>query len=101
MYRCRYCGSIFEEPYRVYDDPSPRGVSLPSGSYVYNHCPSCHSDRIEEMGECSHCGEPCEKGKLLCDTCREDFKEYLFEAGDKMGLTKDEFEEAIVEAFEW
>lgn len=32
MYMCWRCGDLFEEPVVYRDDPSPEGVSLPSGA---------------------------------------------------------------------
>lgn len=48
MYKCFDCGEKFEQPVKIYDDPSPMGVSLPRGFYVYFECPYCHSEDIEE-----------------------------------------------------
>lgn len=48
MYKCNDCNHIFEEPIIEYDDPSPSGVSLPSGYYEYRYCPKCGSDDVEE-----------------------------------------------------
>lgn len=48
MYKCNNCDHIFDEPLIERDDPSPSGVSLPSGYYEYYHCPKCYSDDIEE-----------------------------------------------------
>ena len=48
MYKCNNCNHIFEEPIIEYDDPSPSGVSLPSGYYEYWYCPKCGSDDVEE-----------------------------------------------------
>ena len=49
MYKCNNCNHIFDEPIIEHDDPSPSGVSLPSGYYEYWYCPKCGSDDVEEV----------------------------------------------------
>lgn len=101
MYRCEDCGRFFDEPIVERDDPSPRGVSLPSGYYTYWHCPYCDSEEIEEAGVCKSCGEPVESGRTLCDTCRDDLASILKETAEEFELTQDMFEDALFEIFGW
>ena len=49
MFHCTDCNRLFEEPIVEYDDPSPKGISLPPGFYTYTYCPFCKSDWIEEV----------------------------------------------------
>lgn len=51
MYKCNDCDYIFDEPVVEHDDPSPAGVALPSGYYIYWHCPKCYSESISEYWE--------------------------------------------------
>lgn len=48
MYKCLECGQLFDEPARIFDDPSPSGVSLVRRYYVWHVCPYCGEDDIEE-----------------------------------------------------
>lgn len=97
MYRCEDCGRFFEEPVVVHDDPSASGVSLPSGYYTEWYCPHCGSDKVEEAGKCQSCGEPVEKGKVLCDNCSLDLLIELRELADMMDITTDDLMCAIEE----
>lgn len=49
MYKCFECGNVFHEPARIFDDPSPGGVSLARGCYVWYVCPYCGEDDIDEV----------------------------------------------------
>lgn len=49
MFHCTDCNRLFKEPIVEYDDPSPKGISLPPGFYTYTYCPFCKSDWIEEV----------------------------------------------------
>lgn len=68
---CMDCGEIFEESEagKMYDDPSPAGVGLPSGSIEYTVCPKCGSDYIEDAEECPLCGTPFASGEEVCPDC--------------------------------
>lgn len=48
-YRCSHCKKLVNEAELVIisDDPSPNGISLPSGAYSYAYCPHCG----EEIGD--------------------------------------------------
>lgn len=50
MKRCNACGRLIEEDALVVvcDDPSPRGICLPSGHYTYEYCPHCGDDDLED-----------------------------------------------------
>lgn len=48
-YKCGRCGKRFDEPVKIYDDPSPMGVSLARGSYVYYECPYCGDDDVIDL----------------------------------------------------
>lgn len=50
MNKCHNCGSLFDkdEALIVKEDPSPAGVGLPAGEYVYVYCPHCGDDDFEE-----------------------------------------------------
>ena len=100
MYICKDCGELFETPVITKDDPSPAGVSLPSGYYEFESCPHCDSFDIEEAQECKSCGEWFD-GEGLCDNCREELYRSLAALRDDMGLMQDDFEEAICEIFGW
>lgn len=100
MFICKDCGAVFEEPDVTYDDPSPSGVALPSGAYEYEFCPECGSDDIEVADECASCGEYI-IGKTLCDDCKSWLVDRLVKLREDLGITQDEFEEAICEIFEW
>ena len=101
MYRCVDCGRFFEEPIVEHDDPSPAGVSLPSGYYTYWYCPHCGSEDIEDAGECKSCGEPVEKGVTLCEDCRKELVAILQEVAKEMKLSNEEMEDAIWQIYEW
>lgn len=49
MVLCKNCGGTFDESefLVVREDPSPRGISLPSGEYSYCYCPYCGDDDYE------------------------------------------------------
>ena len=104
MYICTECGEVFEEPVMIKDDPSPAGVSLTSGYYVYESCPHCSSDRIEEAEQCKCCGEWYDHNKgsdVLCDDCYDTVEMKLEKIRQDHGLTKDDFEQVIAEIFGW
>ena len=50
MFRCSHCGRlVYEEDICVTtNDPSPRGISLPEGSYSYHSCPHCGRDIADD-----------------------------------------------------
>lgn len=100
MYMCYECGAIFEEPDKGYFDPSPDGVSLPQGHYEISCCPKCGGD-CEEAEKCRACGEWHLEWGVLCKECEETLADGLDRLRDAMGMTQDDFEEAIDEHFEW
>lgn len=101
MYICKDCGAWFEEPLVISDDPSPSGVSLPSGCYEYEQCPECGSDDFEEAEMCPRC-ETYYLGKgRLCDTCTEDFGIALRDVRSQFRLLDEDFEELIRQYFGW
>lgn len=51
MYLCRWCKRTFDEPDVIEEDPSPRGIALPQGVELYEVCPYCGDDYIEEYEE--------------------------------------------------
>lgn len=69
MFRCECCGRQFEEPRYVPDDPSPAGVALPSGTYMYQVCPYCGSDVLTAMRICPSCGDYYVGSSILCNDC--------------------------------
>lgn len=97
MYRCNNCGEFYEEGYVYHDDPSPKGVSLPSGSYTYMQCPHCGSEDWETAGSCASCGEPVAQGTILCDECREELESILREVAREMHLSTNEMQYALEE----
>lgn len=101
MYRCKDCGVFFDEPYEVYDDPSPAGVSLPRGHYVYYECPECGGDDFEEAKECPCCGDHYVGDTVICEDCIESLGYELAALKGKMHLVEDEFQEAIVTYYGW
>lgn len=101
MYICKDCGALFEEPAVWYDDPSPAGVGLPSGSYEYCECPECGSDDFEEANECPRCDCHYLGDKILCDDCMEELGIELREIKGRFHMTQDDFEQAIYEYFGW
>ena len=50
MIRCNKCREILDQDELVVvsDDPSPKGIALPPGSYNFYFCPHCGSDDFEE-----------------------------------------------------
>lgn len=76
-YICYDCGEVFDEDEAgtMYDDPSPAGVGLPSGSIAYMVCPHCGSDYYGEAKECPLCGEYHEGSELFCEDCRHKIAE--------------------------
>lgn len=101
MYICKDCGAVFEEPGIVYDDPSPAGVALPSGSYAYEECPDCGGDDFEEARHCDRCDEYYLGDKILCDSCMEELGIELREIKGRFHMTQDDFEQAICDYFGW
>lgn len=101
MYKCKDCGAVFEQPHEWYDDPSPSGIGLPSGCYIYVECPECGSGDFEEAEECPRCGAYTFKENLLCDDCREEFGIALRELKGRFGLDEDTLELACSEYFGW
>ena len=101
MYMCEVCRNEFEQPVVTFDDPSPAGVSLPSGSYRYESCPSCGSDRIGVASECPSCGEYHDRDGVLCADCAAELGSILDRIRTEFNLTKDDFEEAIANHFGW
>lgn len=71
MYFCDDCGEIIEYPDKVFEDPSPVGVSLASGYYVTYICPYCGSESVIDAGECEICKEPCDPNERFCPECSE------------------------------
>ncbi len=74
-YWCETCESLFDEADAIIEryDPSPRGISLPEGSYVIWRCPICGEEEIEPAAECELCGEyhnPRERD--LCEECAKE-----------------------------
>lgn len=100
MYRCKDCGAYFEEPVVVHDDPSPRGVGLPSGYYIEWYCPQCGSDHMEVAEACASCGEPIPADEVLCEDCMEELKKLLRGVADDMKIDFDApaFENAVYQA---
>lgn len=45
MYKCLYCGAIFEEPHR-----EPAGLFL-GNLMIHEECPECREDCFEEVDE--------------------------------------------------
>ena len=47
-YKCFHCDELFDENEveKVEDDPSPVGVSLNHGTYIYYVCPICGDDLV-------------------------------------------------------
>ena len=71
---CENCHAYFdeEETLKIYDDPSPSGVSLPSGQIVIDElCPYCHSSFIDEANTCDCCGYHIRPDEKLCEDCAE------------------------------
>ena len=101
MYICKDCGALFEEPVVWYDDPSPTGVSLPSGCYEYHECPSCGSDDFTEAKECEACGDHYDGDSILCPSCMERFGMELKAIKGLFELDQDNFEQAICDYFGW
>lgn len=72
-YYCHDCGSIFEEPVEIVEDPSPRGVGLPPGVIVTEVCPVCGSGWFNEAERCPSCGDwhkPNTGLSALCPDCK-------------------------------
>ena len=101
MYICRDCGELFEHPVTHYDDPSPYGVSLPSGSYEYYECPECGSDDITEAEECPCCGNHYDGQKVLCDNCMASLGAELHHLSGLFHLDYDLIADAIAEYYGW
>lgn len=101
MYVCENCGAMFREPVETHDDPSPAGVSLPSGYYTYWECPVCGSDWIEEAKECPACGEFHNEYGNLCKECAELIAEGLERLQASLGMKDEDFEEAIIDNYKW
>ena len=92
MYICEDCGKIFdeEEVVVIHDDPSPAGVSLPSGYYTYRCCPYCDSEDISEATECEVCGKMMSVNsgeENICDECIDDISKELEEIREGVGLS--------------
>jgi predicted amidophosphoribosyltransferase len=62
---------------RIFDDPSPQGISLSPGSYFEEVCPYCKSDDLEELEECPVCGRYHPGIYHICDECLKDFTKIL------------------------
>ena len=73
MYICLDCGRIFDEDEAdvIRDDPSPAGVSLPSGYYEYPCCPDCGSDYLGETEKCMLCGEYVGEDDMIGGFCKD------------------------------
>lgn len=101
MYICRDCGKQFDEPERTYDDPSPAGVSLASGYYVYEECPCCGSEDIEEAHQCQICREWTIEDSTICHSCREQITDEVREIQDSWKLPDSDFRRIIDDIMEW
>ena len=69
-YKCYHCDELFDESEieKVEDDPSPVGVSLSAGCYIYYVCPICGDD-VTEVDICHRCGEKEARGSGYCQEC--------------------------------
>ena len=101
MYRCNKCGYEFDRPEEEHDDPSPAGISLPFGHYTYFKCPKWGSDDFEELSECPSCGDLFAEDTVLCSECMGILAEGLERIRTGMGLTAEDFEQAIVDNYQW
>lgn len=100
MYMCWRCGDLFEEPVVYRDDPSPDGVSLPSGEYWELTCPRCGSSDIEKAEVCPSCGENHIDGGTLCMSCDNELIDALNRIRDSLGIDQDDFLAALTEYIE-
>lgn len=101
MYICRDCGCAFDTPVEICDDPSPAGVSLSAGCYVYQECPECGSDDFTEAYECERCGSYHADDSYLCPDCKEEFGIALREVKGRFKLDQSTFEEEVAAYFGW
>lgn len=79
-YWCETCESLFDEADAIIEryDPSPRGISLPEGSYVIWHCPVCDEEEIEPAVKCELCGEwHSSHEDDLCKECEKEVDEAI------------------------
>ena len=78
-YVCDNCGEVFREDEADYylDDPSPRGISLPSGYIRIDTCPWCGSEDLSTAPICECCENPHngKKSEYFCPSCFEAFEE--------------------------
>lgn len=79
---CKDCGYVFDELEAeiVREDPSPAGISLPSGWYEYQVCPECGSDYLVDAGECIFCGAEIDEDDLedgACPNCASFLRDRL------------------------
>lgn len=94
MYICKKCGKVFKEEdvVEIHDDPSPAGVSLPSGYYTYYECPYCGSDDIHEATECVVCGDYfVDDGDDVCEECFGTIENKLLTIRLECGLSDEQF----------
>lgn len=101
MFICKDCGAVFSEPNLTFDDPSAEGVALPSGAYVYEHCPECGGDDFEMAEECTRCGAYHLGDDLLCDDCKEELGMELHRIAGMFKLDYDNLVYAIDQYFVW
>lgn len=70
---CKDCGYVFDDSDAevIREDPSPAGISLPTGYYEYPVCPECGSDYLADAEECMFCGDEYDKDELIDGACRD------------------------------
>ena len=67
MYRCIDCEHTFSD-YKTIEEHHPYGMGYAAERWAA--CPNCESTDIEEVYECSRCGElVTELEEGLCDLC--------------------------------
>ena len=100
MYRCLDCKEIFDEPdARTWEEVSEYWGRPVGEKFTEYTCPSCGSDDIEEMNECSICGGPAEDD--FCPECHKYLEARLDEIERELKTDYLTLQELIAEHFGW
>lgn len=102
VYKCKECGSVFDEPEIITTTHGGRYEA--HGYEEYDKCPNCPSDEFTECVICEYCGEAVasdtddyvyfrEKEENICNDCLHDYctENYSY----RVKLTPDIFPEKL------
>lgn len=98
MYKCNECGKVFDrdEVVEIHDDPSPAGVSLPSGHYTFYECPYCGSGDFDDAVECEVCGDYIvDDGETICEDCISKIRNDIVDLRKWYGISVQQFADIV------